>query len=32
MGPPQAEDALAEALAMGADHGVLLTDRAFARC
>jgi len=30
MGPPQAEDALAEALAMGADHGVLLTDRAFA--
>ena len=30
MGPPQAEDALAEALAMGADYGVLLTDRAFA--
>jgi len=30
MGPPQAEDALAEALAMGADRAVLLTDRAFA--
>jgi electron transfer flavoprotein beta subunit len=30
MGPPQAEEALAEALAMGADHAVLLTDRVFA--
>jgi len=30
MGPPQAEDALREALAMGADQAVLLTDRAFA--
>ena len=30
MGPPQAEDALAEAIAMGADRAVLLTDRAFA--
>ena len=30
MGPPQAEDALAEALAMGADRAVLLSDRAFA--
>jgi electron transfer flavoprotein beta subunit len=30
MGPPQAEEALAEVLAMGADRGVLLTDRAFA--
>jgi electron transfer flavoprotein beta subunit len=30
MGPPQAEDALNEALAMGADRAVLLTDRAFA--
>jgi electron transfer flavoprotein beta subunit len=30
MGPPQAEDALREALAMGADKAVLLTDRAFA--
>lgn len=30
MGPPQAEEALAEILAMGADRGVLLTDRAFA--
>lgn len=28
MGPPQAEDLLFEALAMGADEGVLLTDRA----
>ena len=28
MGPPQAEDLLFEALAMGADKGVLLTDRA----
>jgi len=30
MGPPQAEEALEEVLAMGADQGVLLTDRAFA--
>jgi len=30
MGPPQAEKALREALAMGADEGILLTDRAFA--
>lgn len=30
MGPPQAEDALREALAMGADEAILLTDRAFA--
>lgn len=30
MGPPQAVDALAEALAMGADEAVLLTDRFFA--
>jgi electron transfer flavoprotein beta subunit len=30
MGPPQAEGALREALAMGADDAVLLTDRAFA--
>jgi electron transfer flavoprotein beta subunit len=30
MGPPQAEDALREAISMGADEGVLLTDRAFA--
>lgn len=30
MGPPQADDALREALAMGADEAVLLTDRAFA--
>lgn len=29
MGPPQAEDVLREALAMGADHAILLTDRAF---
>lgn len=29
MGPPQAENALMEALAMGADEAVLLTDRAF---
>jgi electron transfer flavoprotein beta subunit len=28
MGPPQAEDLLFEALAMGADEGILLTDRA----
>lgn len=30
MGPPQAETALREALAMGADDAVLLTDKAFA--
>ncbi len=30
MGPPQAEEALREAVAIGADEGVLLTDRAFA--
>jgi electron transfer flavoprotein beta subunit len=30
MGPPQAEAALREALAMGADEGVLVSDRAFA--
>lgn len=30
MGPPQAEVALREALAMGADKGILLTDKAFA--
>lgn len=30
MGPPQAEVALREALSMGADEAVLLTDRAFA--
>lgn len=30
MGPPQAETALREALAMGADQAYLLTDRAFA--
>lgn len=30
MGPPQAQDALREAMAMGADKGVLLSDRAFA--
>ncbi len=29
MGPPQAKDALLEALAMGADHGCLVSDRAF---
>jgi electron transfer flavoprotein beta subunit len=29
MGPPQAEEALREALAMGADEAVLLSDRAF---
>ena len=29
MGPPQSEEALREALAMGADHGILLTDPAF---
>jgi electron transfer flavoprotein beta subunit len=30
MGPPQAEEALREALAMGVNKGVLLSDRAFA--
>jgi len=30
MGPPQAIEAICEALAMGADRGILLTDRAFA--
>jgi electron transfer flavoprotein alpha/beta subunit len=30
MGPPQAEDALREAVAMGADGAILLSDRAFA--
>ena len=30
MGPPQAEVALREAIAMGVDEGVLVTDRAFA--
>jgi electron transfer flavoprotein alpha/beta subunit len=30
MGPPQAKDALMRCLAMGADKGILLTDRAFA--
>ncbi len=30
MGPPQAETALREAISIGADDGVLLTDRAFA--
>lgn len=30
MGPPQAENALREAIAMGVDEGVLVTDRAFA--
>lgn len=30
MGPPQAEEALRECLAMGADQAILLTDRAFA--
>lgn len=29
MGPPQAEEVLRECLAMGADHAVLITDRAF---
>lgn len=29
MGPPQAKDALKECVAMGADHAVLLSDRAF---
>ena len=30
MGPPQAEVALVEAIAMGADEAILLSDRAFA--
>lgn len=30
MGPPQAIDAISEAMGMGADEGVLLSDRAFA--
>ncbi|MGL6166692.1 MAG: electron transfer flavoprotein subunit beta/FixA family protein [Fusobacteriaceae bacterium] len=30
MGPPQAKDAINEGLAMGADKGILLTDRSFA--
>lgn len=30
MGPPQAEDMLRECMAMGADAGILLSDRAFA--
>ena len=30
MGPPAAEEALREAIAMGCDQAVLLTDRAFA--
>lgn len=30
MGPPQAEQALREAVSMGADAGILLSDRAFA--
>lgn len=30
MGPPQADNALREALAMGADRAILLTDRKFA--
>ena len=30
MGPPQARVALEEALAMGADEAILVTDRAFA--
>jgi len=30
MGPPQAENALREAIAMGADQAILLSDRAFA--
>lgn len=30
MGPPQAEDVLRSAIAMGADEGYLVTDRAFA--
>jgi len=30
MGPPQAENALREAIAMGVDEGILLSDKAFA--
>lgn len=30
MGPPQAEEAVRDALAMGCDEGILLTDKAFA--
>ena len=30
MGPPQAIDAISEAIGMGADRGILLTDKAFA--
>ncbi|MBN2126169.1 MAG: electron transfer flavoprotein subunit beta/FixA family protein, partial [Deltaproteobacteria bacterium] len=30
MGPPQAIDAVSEAMGMGADEGILLSDRAFA--
>ncbi len=30
MGPPQAEDVLRQAISCGADHGVLISDRAFA--
>ena len=30
MGPPQAKEALREALCMGADKAILITDRAFA--
>jgi len=30
MGPPQAEEAIREALAMGIDEGILVTDRSFA--
>lgn len=30
MGPPQAEEALRQAIAMGADEGILLSDRSFA--
>ena len=30
MGPPQAEEVIRLALALGADRGILLTDRAFA--
>jgi len=30
MGPPQAEDVIRQAISCGADHGVLISDRAFA--
>jgi electron transfer flavoprotein beta subunit len=30
MGPPQAEDAIREAIAMGADNGILVSDKAYA--